>query len=567
MKHKGPISGIACHGNYIATAGYDNQVLLWNAEDKLPIARGYHDHLANQVCFAPDGRTLASASSDYSVRIWDVPSMRLRTMLSGHEDDVEMVAFAPDGSRLATCSRDRLVRVFDIDGGLQATMRGHTNDVVSVAWSRDGRHVLSSSDDGTVRRWDAQSGEQLDLLEFDGVQTDALVVTSQGVIVSGDDNGRLIVIDGEKRWVVTAHAAGVKRIVLSEQFGQLASMSYDRSMVIWNINADLSLSEVCRTTFPAIVWPRSGVFLGSGRIATGTFGSSYAIYDIAHDRWELEHIDPYHSFNAVAWFDGSLYSIGDAGILFKNGTAVSHLGSLCNFLTGSSGRLLTGGQLGKIFDALTGEELYQHHSPINGGTLCYKDGRELAAFATYTGEIVVLDLSGTQVEHVVTRRIHDNAIKGIAADAHQLFSVSASAEAVYTDLADFAVTRKMAGAHQKIANGCIAIKDGFASISRDLQLRLWRDGQVFSIATPHCNSIKCVSCDSAGEIIACGSYGGSIHLYDVRRERWIKGLRPTSAGISSLTFVPERPAFVASSYDGSLYWVPLETNSESPRPF
>ncbi|WP_152615404.1 hypothetical protein [Janthinobacterium lividum] len=64
------------------------------------------------------------------------------------------------------------------------------------------------------------------MLEFDGVQTDALVVTSQGVTVSGDDNGRLIVIDGEKRWVVTAHAAGVKRIVLSEQFGQFASMSY-----------------------------------------------------------------------------------------------------------------------------------------------------------------------------------------------------------------------------------------------------------------------------------------------------------------------------------------------------
>jgi WD40 repeat protein len=559
MKHHGPISGIACHGNYIATAGYDNQVVLWNGEDKQPIARGCHDHLANQVCFAPDGAILASASSDYSVRLWDVPTMRLRAVLAGHEDDVEMVAFAPDGRRLATCSRDRLVRVFDLEGSPLATMRGHTNDVVSVAWSADGRHVLSSSDDGSVRRWDAQSGAQLEVLEFDGVQTDALVVTSQGRIVAGDDNGRLMVIDGDDRRVIAAHAAGVKRIILSEQFGRLASLSYDRSLVIWNLDKDLGLTEWRRTTFPTMVWPRSGVFLDSRRIATGTFGSSYAIYDIERDAWELDHIAPYRSFNAVAWFAGSLYCIGDAGILFKDGAAASHLGSLCNFLTGSRKRLLTGGQAGRIFDAISGELLHQHHSPINCGAVFYKDGHECVAFGTYTGEIVVLDLSGAQPAHVITRRIHDNAIKGIAADSHQLFSVSASAEAVFTAISDFNVIRKIGAAHQKIANGCVAIKGGFASVSRDLHLRLWRDGRPSSIRTPHRNSIKCVSSDAGGEIIACGSYGGAIHLYDVRRECWIHGVRPTSAGISSLTFVPEQRAFVASSYDGALYRVPIES--------
>ena len=66
MKHIGPISGIAAHAaEFVATAGYDNQVILWNARTGLPIHRVHHDHLANQCAFSADGKHLVSASSDY----------------------------------------------------------------------------------------------------------------------------------------------------------------------------------------------------------------------------------------------------------------------------------------------------------------------------------------------------------------------------------------------------------------------------------------------------------------------------------------------------------------------
>ncbi|WP_323851709.1 WD40 repeat domain-containing protein [Xenorhabdus szentirmaii] len=76
MKHFSPISGIASfQERYLATAGYDNQVILWDAQNKQAIHRVNHDHLANQCSFSPDGRWLVSASSDYSARIWEVPAM------------------------------------------------------------------------------------------------------------------------------------------------------------------------------------------------------------------------------------------------------------------------------------------------------------------------------------------------------------------------------------------------------------------------------------------------------------------------------------------------------------
>ena len=104
MKHFGPISGIACHpSGFVATAGYDNQVVLWDASTRKALARGLHDHLANQCAFIPDGRHVISSSSDYSARLWSVPDMRLAAVFDGHTDDIEMTAIHPDGTRVATC--------------------------------------------------------------------------------------------------------------------------------------------------------------------------------------------------------------------------------------------------------------------------------------------------------------------------------------------------------------------------------------------------------------------------------------------------------------------------------
>lgn len=560
MKHNGPISGIATHGNLIATAGYDNQIILWDALVGRAIARGCHDHLVNQVCFNSQGTLLASASSDHSVRLWDVPTMRLRTLIVSHDDDVEMVAFSPDGQKIATCSRDRSVRVFTLSGEKIAQMLGHSDDVIAIAWINDGNSVISSSDDGSVRTWDSQTGKQIGSFEADEVQTDALVVTSLGQIFVGDDKGQLVLLrsDGGHH-VIKAHAAGIKRLVLNEKYRLLASLSYDRSMAIWSLSDYAIPHEIARTDFPAVVWPRSAAFLNEKLLVTATFGSRYATYNFTTRTWCFDGIEKYRSLNAVSEFQGSIFSIGDSGTLFKDGESLAEMGSLCNFLLPIKNRLLTGGQMGKIFDALTGEVLYQHHSPINCGAAFQRRGEELVAFGSYTGELIILKVpsSGQDCE-VSTHLLHDNAIKGVAADKQQLFSVSATAEAVFTDIEDLRVTVKLSKAHFKIANGCVAIKKGFASVSRDGYLRLWQSMGVSCVRTPHRNSIKCIAVDTSGVVIATGSYGGSIFVFDILRHKWIYGERPTAAGISNLLFSSQRNTFFASSYDGYVYEVPLK---------
>ena len=557
MKHIGPISGISAHASeFIATAGYDNQVILWDAKTGRSIHRVTHDHLANQCAFSADGKYLVSASSDYTARIWEVPSLRLKSVLSGHGDDVEMAVFSPDGTRVATCSRDHVLRIFNLDGTLLGELKGHDADVISVVWSPDGLRLISSSDDGTVRQWDTASLAQCGLVGIGGVETDTIAITRQGLVFAGDDDGRISLISNEHVRTIPAHEAGIKRIVWNDDKQLLVTLSYDRSAIVWELDAQQNLIKRRTTALPSIVWPRSCAFVGEDKLVFATFGSRYATWNYAEDQWHVDGIAPAVSINAVVNDAGQQYSIGDAGMLFKDNQPVMGVGSLCNFLLPFGPLLLSGGQMGQVFDALTGRLLYQHRSPLNCATAFHKDGVLHALIGTYTGEGLVFALDTAQgLTLIASIPMHDNAIKGVAANDRHLFSVCASAAVALHNIDDFSSARHVEQAHTRISNGCCTVDGGFASIGRDLKLRLWLDSGDEVYDTPHVNSIKCICASADGRVIATANYSGTVALFDLPSRTWMDVERPTASGISCLSQDKDSNGFIASSYDGNIYTI------------
>lgn len=169
----------------------------------------------------------------------------------GHSDGVHSVAFSPDGRMLASASIDGSIKLWDVAGGTElTTLRGHTNGVYGVAFSPDGRTLASVSIDGTVKLWQTETGEQLASLprEFVGE-------------VTFSPDGRLFAVAGEsaklevwdlatrqKLWTLVGHEGTVGGIAFSPDGRTLASGGNDGRVKLWDIKTGTELRTLSSPT-------------------------------------------------------------------------------------------------------------------------------------------------------------------------------------------------------------------------------------------------------------------------------------------------------------------------------
>src|SRR5690606_19950447 len=153
--HGGPVRALAISpdGSEAISGSFDTSAIRWSLKQNaaLQVMR-FHDDAVNAVAWLKDGR-LATASAAARIAIWTPDTPKPDVVLNGHKGPIVDLAQSPDGRTLASASWDHSVRLWPLAGGTPRVLEGHTQNVNGVAFTPDGRQLVSVGYDTTLRIW------------------------------------------------------------------------------------------------------------------------------------------------------------------------------------------------------------------------------------------------------------------------------------------------------------------------------------------------------------------------------------------------------------------------------
>ena len=504
-------------GKQLASGSSDSTVRLWEtATGALQQTLEGHSNAVTTVAFSPDGKQLASGSDDSTVRLWETATGALQYTLEGHSDWVRTVEFSPDGKQLASGSDDSTVRLWETaKGALQHTLEGHSNAVMTVAFSPDGKQLASGSDDSTVRLWETATGALQQTLEGHSNAVTTVAFSPDGKqLASGSDDSTVRLWEtatGALQHTLEGHSGWVTTVAFSPDGKQLASGSDDSTVRLW----ETATGALQYTLEGHSDWVRTVAFSPDGKqLASGSSDSTVRLWETA--KGALQHTLEGHS-NAVM-----TVAFSPDGKQLASGSDDSTV---------------------RLWETAKGAlpQTLQGHSNAVTTVAFSPDGKQLAS-GSDDSTVRLWETAKGALQH--TLEGHSNAVMTVAfsPDGKQLASGSGDSTVRLWETATGALQHTLEG-HSDWVTTVAFSPDGkqLASGSDDSTVRLWETatGALQHTIEGHSGWVRTVAFSPDGKQLASGSSDSTVRLWE------------TATGIPLRMFDINNVSELAIAADGS----------------
>ncbi|GAB1542095.1 hypothetical protein NUACC21_47690 [Scytonema sp. NUACC21] len=555
-----------------------------------------HKNTIRSVSFSPNGQILASASTDNTIKLWDLKGKILHN-IEKHKDIVNSVSFSPNGQIFASGSYDKTIKLWSIHGKLLDDKQVHQAQVYSVSFSPDGKMLASASWDGTVKLWSVKDNkltfiktvelpnEILEAKAKDKNQSSGspkpysffgVSFTPDGnLIAAGNDDKTVRIWNSKGQLLKTLpqeHSDRVYGVSFSPDGKTLASFSADSTIILWNIQQGKKIRTLTGHKFEVF----STSFTVDGKILISGSNDNTIKFWRVEDGKELKtlaghssavrtvNISPDGKLLASAGIDSTikLWRIQGDDVI----TLAGHSQKLYTVsISGDSKTVATAGSdftfvdkekfyKIKLWRKLDGKELRTllgHQIDITATS--FSPDSQLLASGDTRGNIIFWNPENG--EKLTTLKAHDDTIRSLSFSPDSKMLASASYDRT---IKLWNRKGELLATFPKQKNGVLSISfspDGKMLASGSTKsIKLWNveKRQEINVLEGHIAPVNSVNFSSDGKILASGSEDRMVIIWNILDGKISYKLRGHGEGVNSVSFLPKSDILASASSDKTI---------------
>lgn len=541
-------------GRTLATAGDDSTVRLWTMATGASRTLTFVGMAVKTVMFSPNGRYLAIGGVPTPNREWllgrDYSMLRLWNLATGvnraigpDNSYVTAVAFSPDGRMIAATGLDNTVGLWDVaSGAKRATLVGHQSNVLTMAFSPNGKTLATGSNDCTVRLWNVATAATMKVITLRDAAVLAVTFSPDGRTLATTGTGGSAqlwnVATGASTATLTGQSGAVSSAAFSPDGRIVATGGYDHSVRLWDADTGTSLA----TLVGHVGEVTSVSFSPDGKtLATGSNDRTARVWDVTASLTR-----PTAQFNAGGRGNNSgWWRI----VISRDGSVLA--------VTGSDSST-------QLWDVASATRRARLNNPVGVvSTMAFgPDGRTIATAGSdravqlwdvATGRLLT-DLTADS-DKLAAISFGPDGRTLIAADLeggmHRWSPISGSSDDKYL-LADPTVLDDVGGTIYSEEFS----RDGklLATTSADGLVRLWNaeSGTKIATLTGHTNAVTAVAFSPDGRTLATGSLDRTARLWNISSGALRITLTGHSDNVSAVAFSPDGKTVATASWDGTV---------------